>query len=211
MTAVEYREYTLLCDYGGSRCHAQYGPFQQEIPRARLRRLAAREGWTHVHRDGYPRSYDKDFCPAHRPGPDLASVLCSIVVSMKVYCAAPMRGYPEHNHPAIDEAVGKLRALGHEVFSPAEHDRDNGKDPADGEVYGNDPAYMRQALATDLAWILSRADVVVVLPGWERSKGVQAEVHAALAVGMGVWELAGFLAGEFLAGDGSVTWERLHK
>jgi hypothetical protein len=126
---------------------------------------------------------------------------------MKVYCAAPMRGYPEHNHPAIHDAVRQLRAAGHEVFSPAEQDLGNGKDPRDGEAYGNDPAYLRQALAVDLAWILGCADAVAVLPGWERSKGAQAEVHTALAAGIPVCCLAEFLDGE---PEGLITWEHVH-
>lgn len=119
-----------------------------------------------------------------------------------------MRGYPELNHPAIDEAVQAMTELGHQVFSPAQQDRDNGKDPADGEAYGNDPAYLRTALAADLAWILTEADLVVVLPGWGRSKGACAEVHTAVAVGIPVQALRGFLAGD---DSGMITWEQLSR
>jgi hypothetical protein len=126
---------------------------------------------------------------------------------MRLYCAAPMRKIPQHNHPAIHAAVTALRAAGHEVFSPAEQDLDNGKDPADGEEYGNDPAYLRIAMAVDLGWITANADAVVVLPGWGASKGAQAEVHTALAVGIPVYRLAGFLAGDR---ESEVSWEQLH-
>jgi hypothetical protein len=126
---------------------------------------------------------------------------------MKVYCAAPMRGYPLYNHPAIHAAVSRLRAAGHEAFSPAEVDLSHGKDPASGEAFGDDPEYMRKALAADLTWITTVSDVVVVLPGWQRSRGAQAEVHAAVAVGIPVQELEGFLSGN---GAGSITWEQLH-
>lgn len=126
---------------------------------------------------------------------------------MKVYCAAPMRGYPQGNHPVINAAVRQLREAGHEVFSPAEQDLRTGKDPADHDAFGNDPAYLRKALAEDLAWVTGQADAVVVLPGWERSKGAQAEVHAAIAVGVPVYGLYAFLAGAL---GSPVTWETLH-
>lgn len=126
---------------------------------------------------------------------------------MKVYCAAPMRGYPQGNHAAIRAAVSYLRQLGHEVFSPADQDIQHGKDPADHDSYGNDPAFLRTVLGEDLAWITMEADAVVVLPGWERSKGAQAEVHAALAIGIPVYRLDDFRGG---CPHGPVTWQELH-
>jgi len=65
VTAFAYVEYTLICDYDG--CKAHYGPFNVERTRAHLRRLATRDGWTHVHEQGAPRSQDTDYCPDHKP------------------------------------------------------------------------------------------------------------------------------------------------
>jgi hypothetical protein len=71
VSAISYREYTLLCDYKAGEkfaaCRAHYGPFNVERSRAEMRRLAAKDGWTHVHEPGMPRSRDQDFCPAHKP------------------------------------------------------------------------------------------------------------------------------------------------
>ena len=73
MTAVVYREYTLLCDAelpGAERCKNFYGPFGVERTPAELRKLAAADGWTHQRG---PRSRDRarrasrDLCPQHKP------------------------------------------------------------------------------------------------------------------------------------------------
>ena len=51
------------------------------------------------------------------------------VVIVKLYLAGgPMRGYEAFNHPAFHRATKLLRDLGHDVFSPAEHDNSVGLD-----------------------------------------------------------------------------------
>jgi hypothetical protein len=92
-----------------------------------------------------------------------------------------MRGYAEFNFPAFIEAAVKLRWKGYSVLSPAEHDLEEGFDPERTlEEQGFD---LRAALRWDLDAVLS-SDLVVVLPGWERSQGAQAEVAVALAAGI---------------------------
>jgi hypothetical protein len=130
---------------------------------------------------------------------------------MRIYLAGPMRNYPEFNHPAFRQATRTLRAGGHEVFSPAEYDVQAGLDVAgtqgDHEELRGAGFDLRAALGADLAWITSRADAVVVLPGWEESLGVRAEVATAIALGIPVRELGPFLA----AGEnaGTVTWQQI--
>ena len=113
---------------------------------------------------------------------------------MKVYLAGPMRGIPQFNYPAFVAGAAKLRADGHEVFSPAEKDVEKHGDEMftsnpDGD---NDRAEahfgfnLRVALAMDLAWICAEADAIALLPGWERSKGVAAEKATAEALGLKV-------------------------
>jgi len=67
VTALEYREYALSCD--GPGCTKTYGWFGVERSRAALRKLAAKEGWTHV-RSPRGRRADDDFCPDHKPTPE---------------------------------------------------------------------------------------------------------------------------------------------
>lgn len=113
---------------------------------------------------------------------------------MKIYVAGPMRGIPEFNFPAFHAATARLRAAGHEVFNPAErdiqyHGVDISKGNADGceEKAAKDHGFnLREALKDDLEFICLHADAVAVLPGWEKSRGAQAEVATAYALGLQV-------------------------
>ncbi|MBN0040221.1 DUF4406 domain-containing protein [Cellulosimicrobium cellulans] len=105
---------------------------------------------------------------------------------MRVYVAGPMRRLPEFNFPAFDNAANALRGLGYDVVNPAEHDRDNGFDPAgmtgheDLTQHGFD---LRAALAWDLEQI-TRCDAVFLLDGWQQSSGARAEYALAQALGL---------------------------
>lgn len=105
---------------------------------------------------------------------------------MRVYIAGPMRGLPEFGFPAFDTAAAQLVAAGHEVVSPAQHDRETGFDPTgmtgheDLSDFGFD---LRDALAWDLSQVAA-ADAVMLLPGWRRSSGARAEIATAAAVGI---------------------------
>lgn len=98
-----------------------------------------------------------------------------------VYLAGPMRGIEEFNFPAFEAAALHLRRQGYQVFSPAEHDLESGFDPK-GTLDGFN---LRAALKWDLETITS-CNCVVVLPGWEHSKGCAAEVATARALGIKV-------------------------
>lgn len=99
-----------------------------------------------------------------------------------VYIAGPMRGYPLFNFPAFDAASLKLRVLGWKVFSPAEHDRESGFDPAieDMDAQKFD---VTQAFRWDVA-VLLEVDAVYFLNGWERSAGANTEHAIAVSIGL---------------------------
>lgn len=92
-----------------------------------------------------------------------------------------MRGYPEMNFPAFAKYAKQLRDVGHLVRNPAEQDMILlGRPGQDTE------ADRRLLFGHDTAWICAEANAVAVMPGWEASKGAQAEVALARALGLEV-------------------------
>ncbi len=104
-----------------------------------------------------------------------------------------MRGIPNFNFPAFDFAAAKLRAMGFEVFSPADHDRtlnaDIENNPTGDEALIKSGHTIRDFLGGDLAWITAHADTIALLPGWENSKGANAECAAGIALGLSIFHL----------------------
>ena len=107
---------------------------------------------------------------------------------MKIYLAGPMRGIPEFNYPAFRAGTARLRALGHEVFSPVEHDEQMHGTDISNPTGSHEQAEAEhgfnlcEALCADLTYICLEAEAVVLLPGWENSKGATAERATALAL-----------------------------
>jgi hypothetical protein len=108
-----------------------------------------------------------------------------------VYVAGPMQGIPEFNFLRFNAVAWALRLDSHKVFNPAERDieRHGGVNIAKGNMDGSlDKAKashgfsLRSALADDTNFICLEADWVVLLPGWEKSNGAQAEHRLAVAL-----------------------------
>lgn len=115
-----------------------------------------------------------------------------------------MRGIEDFNFAAFDEAASQLRARGHLVFSPAERDRARMGDvfhSPTGDETEIEHFSLREALEADTAWIARHADAVVLLPGWERSRGAQAEAALALALGLPAEPIEAFLERVRIPGD----------
>ena len=89
---------------------------------------------------------------------------------MKWYIAGPMSGLPELNFPAFHAKAAELRAQGFDAVNPAEINAD----PAAG---------WNACMRADIAQLVT-CDGVVLLPGWERSRGASLEAHIAHALGM---------------------------
>ena len=106
---------------------------------------------------------------------------------MKYYLAGPMTGVPQFNIPLFDEAAFKLRKAGFDIISPAERDtyetRSSALRSKDGdhaqlttaESYGD-------MLSRDMKIIADEVDGLVLLDGWENSRGARLEVYVALVL-----------------------------
>jgi hypothetical protein len=97
---------------------------------------------------------------------------------MRIYLAGPCTGMPDFNYPAFNAAAVKLRDMGYHVQNPADN-------PA--PACGSWEAYMRMSLRQMLV-----CDAIVVLPGWEKSRGECEEVRVASMFGMTVYPLSYF-------------------
>ena len=93
---------------------------------------------------------------------------------MKIYLAGPMKGYPESNYPLFNRVAAELRSAGHEVYNPAEF-------PHDGP---QETFPLRKAFAAYSKFICEEAEAIFLLPGWEKSLGVSAELALARNCGI---------------------------
>lgn len=91
---------------------------------------------------------------------------------MKLYVAGPMTGLPEYNFPAFRTAAAELRAAGHDVVSPHEVALPCGCAAGTDHTWAD---YLR----ADLIALLTHAEGVALLPGWEASRGANLEKHVA--------------------------------
>ena len=87
----------------------------------------------------------------------------------RVYLSGPMTGLPEYNYPAFNALAATLRARDFVVNNPAE----NGKEGCGWHEC------MRAAVKQ-----LCDSDAVVMLPGWEKSRGARIEVGLAADLGL---------------------------
>lgn len=88
-----------------------------------------------------------------------------------------MTGMPDFNSPAFEDAAKMLREMGLSVVAPNE-------DPG---VKGGSWSY---CMLLGLRSMLG-CNAIVLLPGWQTSRGAQLEVEVAYAVGHQVFELVG--------------------
>lgn len=98
-----------------------------------------------------------------------------------VYLAGPMSGINQNNSDSFRDAAEELRKKGFEVISPVEMDDEIGSDHDSGSL--TEPEY-QDFLRRDIIRILQEnVDALVVLPDWEKSRGVALEVHVARELG----------------------------
>lgn len=118
---------------------------------------------------------------------------------MRLYVAGPMTGIENYNFPAFDAAAKRLAELGHDPLNPADFDRARGYvTEKDGVVETTSSFSLEAALSMDFAAIIS-AQGIVLLPGWETSRGAQKERRVAEDLGRKIFHLI----------DGELVEERL--
>jgi Domain of unknown function (DUF4406) len=105
------------------------------------------------------------------------------------YISGPMRGYTEFNFPMFDKARDHYAAEDWIVLSPADHDRELYPDIEEWEGYfpGDTDKCPDFNFKKTLEWDLlavCRSNLIVLLPGWENSKGAQLEKHVADVLGI---------------------------
>lgn len=103
---------------------------------------------------------------------------------MRVYIAGPMRGRPQWNFQAFDDAAHRWRGVGWTVFSPADMCRGLGLASFDDADV--DRAHLEHVMLSDVLAI-SRCDAVALLPGWEDSVGSSFEVALAQFLGLKIY------------------------
>ncbi|MFD1197392.1 DUF4406 domain-containing protein [Brucella gallinifaecis] len=106
-----------------------------------------------------------------------------LIRKRNIYLSGPMTGLPEFNYPTFYRVAAQLRQSGHRVYNPAEFPYDG--DPNDFPI--------RKAFASYCNFICLEADTMVMLPGWERSKGALAERQLALNCAIDIIEWRGAL------------------
>lgn len=105
---------------------------------------------------------------------------------MHLYITGPMTGIPQFNIPAFDAAAASLRSQGHDVTNPAEEDSPAVREAAFASTTGDladlDPTgeTWGDLLARDVKIVADRVDGVVLLPGWENSRGARLEAFVAV-------------------------------
>lgn len=97
----------------------------------------------------------------------------------RVYVAGPMTGLPELNFPAFHREAARLRAEGFDVVNPAEINGGADELVAMANMDANQvAAHWRACMRNDIRELVT-CDSIVLLPGWERSRGASLEHYIA--------------------------------
>lgn len=93
---------------------------------------------------------------------------------MNVYISGPMTGHDNFNHEAFHDAEWQLKCQGHNAINPA-------RLPA-GLSY-------QEYMDIDLETIAIMADALLMLPGWQSSRGAMMEYELALKLKLEIMEV----------------------
>lgn len=110
-------------------------------------------------------------------------------MAQRLYIAGPMTGLPDFNYPAFFEAEEAIRALGHTPLNPGRNDGKTLEEAIEFSGSAEHPAHSWEYyLRRDIPKVVS-ADALVMLPGWQKSRGANLEVHIATSLSMPLYIL----------------------
>ncbi len=113
---------------------------------------------------------------------------------MRLYLAGPMTGHPDLNFPAFHAAAASLRALGHDIVSPAEINGGADELVACAAMSPEQQkAHWKACMRKDIAHLVT-CEGVVLLPGWLGSRGARQEHSIAIGIEMPTYSLIEALA-----------------
>ena len=118
----------------------------------------------------------------------------------RLYLAGPMSGIPQFNYPRFNAVAAALREQGFSVVNPAElDDFDYSQQALASEqgALGDVDVSWGTVLGRDVTVVADTCDGVMLLEGWERSRGAVLEVTTALLVDLPVYEVVEWPDGEF--------------
>lgn len=118
---------------------------------------------------------------------------------MRVYISGPMTGYKDYNYPAFHRVADEWRKLGHDVFCPAENFKGSTDLPWE--------FYMKEDLR-----LVMHCDAIVMLHGWDLSRGALMEALVAKTCGLHMFTEEGIELnfGLGLLGNYLKEWEYEH-
>ena len=99
------------------------------------------------------------------------------------YLAGPMSGVPKFNIPLFDEVAARLRGAGYKIVSPAELDSPTTRARCAASLDGApipELGTWGDFLSRDVKLVADRVDGIILLPGWERSRGARLEAFVGL-------------------------------
>lgn len=109
----------------------------------------------------------------------------------KLYIAGPMTGYEQWNFPEFFRVEKALLELGYDVINPAHNDGPDLESALASAGSTEKPNYTwNYYMKRDLPHVME-CDGLLLLEGWQNSKGAKLEVHVAKALGLPLYILRG--------------------